>query len=270
MNSELKELICSRSALELEDQRDAVGREVRRITEDAASRGALHSSGRVVMVRDVLARETRVRAALVWNTCARGLGVAGVPLSMDLASEIKALVREVVRDGSEDLVEHLSKANQGIQLSGPLTDVEALFSAAFERIDSEVDFAVLGARGTSEGSGSATINIYQSQGIVQTGAGSSANLTIQLHAEEKEQISVALTAIVDAIEQDLSLGPQERSQALEVARDAQSEVQQDSPNRLRLRGALSGLASTVQTLASAPQAYQLLKGAAALLGLQLP
>jgi hypothetical protein len=33
---------------------------------------------------------------------------------------------------------------------------------------------------------------------------------------------------------------------------------------------LEGLAITIQTVAAAPQAYQLLKGAAALLGLQLP
>jgi hypothetical protein len=75
---------------------------------------------------------------------------------------------------------------------------------------------------------------------------------------------------LQAIDQAASLRPDERDQALELVSDVKRELQRDQPNRLRIRGAFQGLATVIQTLAAAPQAYQLLKGAAALLGLQLP
>ena len=114
------------------------------------------------------------------------------------------------------------------------------------------------------------VNIYQSYGIVQTGSGALASLTIQFGTEERREVELALEAVQQAIDQAASLRPGERDQALELVSDVKRELQRDQPNRLRIRGALQGLATVIQTLAAAPQAYQLLKGAAALLGLQLP
>ena len=52
--------------------------------------------------------------------------------------------------------------------------------------------------------------------------------------------------------------------------DVKNELQRNEPNQFRIRGAIEVLANVVQTVVATPQVYQLLKGAAALLGLQLP
>ena len=95
-------------------------------------------------------------------------------------------------------------------------------------------------------------------------------MTIKLGGEEHREIETALKAIEQALEQAASLSAIERRQSLELVSDVKNELQREEPNRFRIRGALEGLATTIQTISAAPQAYQLLKGAAALLGLQLP
>ena len=66
------------------------------------------------------------------------------------------------------------------------------------------------------------------------------------------------------------IGESERNEALELVSDVENEIQRGKPNVSRIRGALQGLATSIQTIAAAQQAYQLLKGAASLFGLQLP
>ena len=62
----------------------------------------------------------------------------------------------------------------------------------------------------------------------------------------------------------------ERALVDEVIVDARSELAKPQPNALRMRGALTGIATTIQTLGAAAPAYVLLKGALALLGVHLP
>ena len=57
---------------------------------------------------------------------------------------------------------------------------------------------------------------------------------------------------------------------VEVIKDAKIEVALEKPNLARLRGSLMAIATTVQALGSAAPAYQLLKAAAALVGVTLP
>ena len=48
------------------------------------------------------------------------------------------------------------------------------------------------------------------------------------------------------------------------------ELAKPSPNALRVRSALTGIATTIQTLGSAAAAYALVKGALSLLGVHIP
>jgi D-glycero-beta-D-manno-heptose 1-phosphate adenylyltransferase len=114
------------------------------------------------------------------------------------------------------------------------------------------------------------VNVYQSQGIVQTGAGALAALTIKQDGEGRREIERALEAVERTLEQAGSLGSAERNEALELVSDVKNELQRDNPNGSRIRGALQGLGTVIQTVALTPEVYQLLKGAAALLGIQLP
>lgn len=138
------------------------------------------------------------------------------------------------------------------------------------RVASEIDFAVAQA-GVGTDSATASISpvtIYQSYGIVQTGAGSLATMTVALGAEERRVIEGALDAVERVI--DAAGDTRELRATVELVRDVRQEMERPEPNSLRIRGALQGIATTVQTMGSAAGAYQLLKGAAALFGLTLP
>ena len=88
--------------------------------------------------------------------------------------------------------------------------------------------------------------------------------------QERRAIANAIKASRTAITEDSTLDQRQRDQAGELISDLEAEINRPEPNSHRVRGALLGLAMTVQTLAAAPGAYQLVKGAAALFGLPLP
>lgn len=95
-------------------------------------------------------------------------------------------------------------------------------------------------------------------------------MTVNIGLEQKQEITLALSAVREALEAEVGLAEQERSNALELVEETVAELEKPEPNRLKVRSGLQGLATTVQAVASAPQAYNLLKGAASLLGLDLP
>ena len=102
------------------------------------------------------------------------------------------------------------------------------------------------------------------------GSHSTATLHVGLDADERRTLGRALEAVREVLESSSAVDPNERSQALEIVTETMAELETEEPNRLKVRSAISGLATTVRTMAASPQAYELLKGAAALLGLQLP
>ena len=269
VDDETRRVIEEGARLDLQDRVEALGRVVRQIRQTMTSHGALTSGMTIEQVRDAVRGEARVRANLIWHAVARGLTVAHTPLTGDLASQAKALVRALLEAQAGDLESHLDDAHQLMRRKNE-ERVSDLIAPALERVNSEIDYALLAAQGEEESPGArAIVNVYQSQGIVQTGARSSANLSIALGSDEKRQLAEALRAARTSLERDPSPESQERSQALLLVDEAELEIETDQPNHLKLRGMLSGIAATVQTLGSAREALEALKAAGALLGLSL-
>ena len=213
--------------------------------------------------------EGRVRANLIWHAVARGLTAARRPITSKLASEARGLVRELLEAHTDDLESHLDGAYRlmGRENQERIPD---LMAPALERVNNEIDYALLAAQGQDKHQGGRPIvNIYQSQGIVQTGAHSIANLSIAFARDEKRQLVEALNLARISLESDPGPESMERSQALSLVSEAEEEIEQGQPNHMKLRGMISGIAATVQTLGSARDAVEALKAAGALLGLSL-
>jgi hypothetical protein len=139
---------------------------------------------------------------------------------------------------------------------------------AVEQVAAEIDFAILEATKTQPADAqSATFNIYAPVGFVQTGPGATASVQQNIAAPDREAILRALQAVEQAV---AGLAPTERTQITEEAGELKKELAKPQPNFLRLRSGLLGIATTIQTLGSAAAAYQLVKGALALLGAHLP
>ena len=87
-------------------------------------------------------------------------------------------------------------------------------------------------------------------------------------ATDREIILHALQAVEQAIAPATALAPTDRTQITDVLVELRDELTRPQPNLLRLRSGLVDIATPIQTLGAA--AYQLVKGALALLGVRLP
>lgn len=250
---------------DFEDRSETFGKEISNIWEKLSSRGLLSSGMTVTQTEEAVGNEFRVRASLAWQALARGLNSKNISLTDSLAVEAKRYVANVVNTHSSDLLRHLHKVANFIPGATSIKSISELRNAAVDRINTEIDYTTLGQSQSSDPN-----PIIINYGIYQTGQSSSATYSISLPKEDLHEIEKAINATREAIEQAVNLKSEERDQALELIADVEHEIKRDKPNSLKIRGALQGLAITVQTISAAPQAYQLLKGAAALLGLQLP
>jgi hypothetical protein len=141
-------------------------------------------------------------------------------------------------------------------------------SKALEWVGSEIDFDIAAAvSAQASQSGTTTFNIYGGQvGAIQTGPGATATV----NQSDVVQILRALQEVRRAVQGTTAIPEVEKVQIVEVVDAAVTEAQKATPNRLALRSLLSGVATSVQTLGAAGPAYVLLKGALALLGVNLP
>lgn len=270
MRDDTRTVIEKRARLDLQDRVEALSRVVRRIRETMSSRGVLASGFTIVETRDAVQIEARVRAFLIWQAVARGLTAARTPLTATLAAEAKSLVRTLLQEHSDDLQGHLSSAHDLTSIGNP-DRASDLIAPALDRVNSEIDYALLSAPGESESRGAdSVVNVYQSQGIVQTGAHSIANLSVVFGEDEKRKVAEALSLARQSLDSQPERNLPERGQTLVLVGEAEAEIQESQPNLVKLRGMLSGIAATVQTLGASRAALEALKAAGALLGLDLP
>jgi hypothetical protein len=105
------------------------------------------------------------------------LGAKGILISEAIGSEIKQYVSEMLDSHSSDFPEHYKRlAGLGMGFCPPKS-ISELTTSALDRINTEIDYAVLKHSVPSEPT-KGIVNIYQSYGIVQTGSAASASLTI--------------------------------------------------------------------------------------------
>jgi hypothetical protein len=269
LDQNIVSVVIDRVAQDLEDRREAFGREVGQLWEEMNAKGALRSGATAKRTLAAISNEFRVRSTLIWYAFARAIGAKQIKLDGIIGSEVKKRLSDLLERNSCDLTEHYQRLKNLVSSSSLSRSISELSKAALERIYTEIDFAML--RNSESGEPSpGVVNIYQSYGIVQTGSGSSASLEIKIGGEERIEIEKALNAVKQVVECAELIGKSRRTEALELVSDVENEIERDRPNIFRIRSALQGLATSIQTIAAASQAYQLLKGVASFFGLQLP
>lgn len=258
-------------AVALVERRKAVEKAKAQVFGEMTARGMLMSGRTVVLVRELLDHEYMVRAQVAWQTWLRALATQSEVVTTDLRGELLAEIERVLNAESQDLPGHLADARVRTNDAGtnPVQATADMRTRALNWAAAEIDFAILEATSKhARGPERATFNFYGTVGAVLTGPGASASVTIT--ADQRHSIITALTTVKEALSASHELDPIQRGQLVELADDAASEARKDQPNGHRLRGALTGLAMAIQTLGSASEAYKLLRGAAALIGLNLP
>ncbi len=259
----------------LNERHEVLARDVADIRERFSSRGVLYSSMFFVAVKDRIASEFSIRATVAWQNWARALATQPtVPLA-NLRSTLIAAIEGCLRvDGadSSDLAQHYVEAkNLGNVASEPADTLARMAQRAVDKITIEIDFAILEAtKSQPADSQSATFNIYAPIGVIQTGAGSTASVQQHFGPTERDTIRRALEAVEQSLPTVGQMVAVEREQLSEVVAEVRQELDKAQPNALRVRSAMTGIASTIQTLGAAAPAYALVKGALALLGVHLP
>jgi hypothetical protein len=256
----------------MQDRREAFPHAVAEIIHDATKRGVLMSGMTVQGVSRVVATEYEVRAQLAWQAWLRALSSQRSVVTTDLRGFLLMEIERALEADSQDLPEKMAEMQRltgNVSGPNPLGFLLTARARALEKVASEIDYAILEATSKhARGPDAATFNFYGTVGAVMTGAGATANMTIT--ADQRQAIVGALNAVQEAVTHAQELAPAQRTQVVELVAEATTEAQKEQPNALKLRAVLGGIGMAIMTLGSAHEAYNLLKGAAALIGLHLP
>ena len=107
-------------------------------------------------------------------------------------------------------------------------------------------------------------------GSVQTGTNAVTNVIQNLGKNERASLATSLQQFKEAIEIEPSLSEPERQKLLEIAQECTSEISSESPNDTKLLNMFNVFGTTIQSLASVPAAYQILKTSFLAFGIDLP
>jgi len=269
LNESLLALARTRIDLDLRDRHEFHMREFAQLKATYSARGALTSSFAQAALDQAIGREFEIRSLMVWQVLSRVLSGERLAAHVDLGSQLKSVVADYLQTACQDLEKDHVFVLGLIKGPGNMRSIDSWRGHAYDRVASEIDLSLLSA-GRAEAAGSSIVNIYQPFGIIQTGPGSTATFSQLYGPSEREKLSAALDSAHEALKASHELAKADVDSVVEVINDAKSEVALEKPNLARLRGSLMAIATIVQALGSAAPAYQLLKSAAALIGVTLP
>jgi hypothetical protein len=272
LDSTFSERVSRLSAVRLSERKRMFPQELSRIAADSSARGALHSSMHIHLAQTAHERELDVRAIIVWESLVRVHRTIGAPNPPGLREDFKSLLNSQIESNYSEL--NASFVQVATRFGGlrQQPDLSAVLPQIVAKHEIEVDLYVDSLRATrpQEDTASPTYNFYGNVGAVQTGAQSVANTVQNLGAEDRVAIASALQQVADAIAASSSMQERHRSELLQLAAEARTQVESSEPNSTKLLTILNVLAATVQTLPNAQPAYQVLKSAVLPLGILLP
>ncbi len=198
---------------------------IARLRSEAIARGALGGSGYFFALSNLCASEMEAGADRAWRIIHRAVVATGAEYSADLAEKLKSAFEDIFREycyaqpqcllGTE-----ITQARRGIGIPQQDSEVNPALRAfeertigARRRFYAEIDLFArsLQRRPSFErGAGNNVFQIYAPVGAIQTGAGSSATVAINLDGAAKrqlvdvlEQLSVQLSDAAGLVAEDV-------------------------------------------------------------------
>jgi hypothetical protein len=257
---------------EMHDRDLALADAFREIRSDMARRGLTASSIAVHQYRKAAEAELRTRSLLIWGALTRVHVMLGRERAVSLAEkfmrEVTAQLDEQVRQ-LEGGLEQVLPTGLGSFTPESAKSLADARSGALVRLGAEIDLYVdsLEAAGNAaSASGQPVFNISGGVGAIQTGAGAVAHVAQDF---DKEVLLHALTLVSQQIATAASTAPAVRSEIEDLVIESRQELQKPTPSLIKVRGLLTGIATTIQTMGSMQQAYQALKAGLVMLGISL-
>lgn len=257
---------------EVAQRRFAFAAERQRILENGIRRGIAGSPLLNGTLADSAAAELRLRGLMAIAVLRRVLGETEQPLDATTYRDISEALNRFLTGQANELAQAPSHGGT-VSPDRPRLEFARLGLHEIEnRVFTELDLLFLRATRQSAGQAPASVTVHaHSIGAVQTGAASTANVTLAPSASDRAELMAALQAMSDAIAR-ISDGvlPVRREELTAVVLNIRNEADRDHPSGLVLSTLASGLATTVQTTAALLPAYLLVKAALAHFGVVLP
>ncbi len=258
----------------IDERRAIFNREVADLRAQFSIRGMGVSTPMLQAVKDRISAEFKIRAMMAWQIWARALATQHAIILADLRGRLTEEIETALRlDAlSSDLQQqYLTVRNVVNWMGDPADLLPRMQQQAMDAVLVEIDFAILEAtKAQPAGAQTGDFHFYGPVGAVQTGPGASALVQQQFGAAERETIGRALEAVEHALPAAKELGAQDRQQLMELVVEARQDLEKPQPNPHRIRGTLTTIATSIQTLGAAAPAYALVKGALALMGVHIP
>jgi hypothetical protein len=230
------------------------------------------SSRMRLVLEEVARRNLSQRATRVWELLQRVMSDVGVTPDESTAHTAKVLVREAMEQQHARVLATLEKYSLSKQPNHPeFRNLESEAFAQRDRIWAEIDllFEKLRQQRTPAPS-QPVFNFHGPVGAVQAGPNATAYIQQQIGGDALERLQQSLDALVSAVEQAEELIEPVRTDVVAVVQEVKAELQQRSPNRIRLGGLALGVATSIQTIASLEPAWKMVKAAFASVGVVLP
>lgn len=237
------------------------------LVDDATRRGMTRSSRLFVVLREAVGQEYNARADVVfryWQQVIQARGMAHTP---DLSALLRKEAESALTEDSRDLEAALDQAERISGYSSPAEDVQDLRQRALDAFNANVEFAMI-APGTpppEPGQAGDQFTIHGNVGAVQTGAGSSATVTMHVGPFERQSILNEFRELRRLVH-EAALPPDQLQPIEETLALAIVEAEKPEPNAIILKALAMGTAVTIQTMGALPAALEVARRLAALLG----
>ncbi|MDO8271263.1 MAG: hypothetical protein Q7U82_04980 [Gammaproteobacteria bacterium] len=277
LDKEIVKLARDRIAIEIEEQNTQIQKELTRMVSEHNARGMLRSGSTIIRSSEICCNAVKARAQLVWQIYYRFITTSGVSYSEELQPELSALVASHLPERLGDISGFYNQTARhaggaGVIEQG-LANIGAARNTALSTIETEIGLfahSLKAKPANAVESKSTIVNVYSPVGSIQTGNNSVAHVSQTIDVQTRNMLVSALTNLAAEVQKPECTIPAQKDEVIELVAESEQELKKDKPNFTKLKGALAAIAGTVQTTASLKPAYEALKVASGLIGINLP
>lgn len=266
LDPKVSELARKMIEVQFDKRSEQLRRDILRVTNEMAIKGVTDSTMTLSQYYNLYTDEIGIRVNIVWEELKNILPAMELHPSEDLASylkkEIEKYLSTIIADFNDDWRKRTTQI-QSLAYFEQWDNFNSAYDQALKRANAEIDLFVH-SLGRTKGKGQSDFpqNVYNFNApvvAVQTGQGSTANVTQIISSDDKEALLQALDDIKKYLESGGNLSGFSKEEVLELAEESRAEVEKRNPNSSRLKTYLIGIAISIQTAAGLKPAYEVIK-----------
>ncbi len=227
-----------------------------------AADGLLSLGLTVRTVHELCTNDLKLRASIVWESLSRVLSTIDIKPSDELALDLKKEVENYLTSVLDELNQTVEENVKHVGTSH-LPSLRGDWNRTMVQIGTEIDLFVHSlSRAKEKGQSDFPQNVYNFNvpvGAVQTGQGSTANVTQIIGSDDQEALLQAFDVVEKYIKSGATLSGFTREEVLELVEESRVEVNKPNPNGTRLKTSLMSIAVSIQTVAGLKPAYEVIK-----------